>query len=198
MQQAKAEVRATVIRRRRALSADQRQADTNALLRHLPELATTTFTAPLTVCAYVPIGTEPGSPEILDALVDLGLRVLLPVTRADQPLHWGEYRAGTLVDAAYGLREPAAPTLAPEAISQAGLILVPALAVDRRGVRLGRGAGFYDRSLHLAAPGTRLVAVVRDDELVEQLPAEPHDVPMTHALTPGSGLVALRFARTTE
>jgi 5-formyltetrahydrofolate cyclo-ligase len=69
--------------------------------------------------------------------------------------------------------------------------LVPALAVDRAGVRLGRGAGFYDRALPLADPAARLIAVVRDDELVDALPAEPHDVPMTHALTPSSGLVTL-------
>ena len=120
------------------------------------------------------------------------------VYRSPLRCHRGEYHAGQLVTAAYGLREPAEPTLAPEAIAQAQLILVPALAVDRQGVRLGRGAGFYDRSLHLVAPGTRLVAVVHDDELVEQLPAEPHDVPMTHAFTPGSGLVALGFARAVE
>jgi 5-formyltetrahydrofolate cyclo-ligase len=58
-------------------------------------------------------------------------------------------------------------------------------------VRLGRGAGFYDRTLGLANRAARLIAVVRDDELVERLPAEPHDVRMTHALTPGHGLVAL-------
>src|SRR4029077_10013888 len=69
--------------------------------------------------------------------------------------------------------------------------LWPALAVDGAGVRLGRGAGFYDRSLPLAAPTARLVAVVRDDELVDRLPAEPHEVRMTHALTPNGGLVAL-------
>ena len=66
------------------------------------------------------------------------------------------------------------------------MILVPALAVDRSGVRLGRGGGYYDRSLPLRAPGARLIAVVRDDELVAELPGEPHDVRMTHALTPGT------------
>ena len=71
------------------------------------------------------------------------------------------------------------------------VVLVPALAVDRRGVRLGRGAGFYDRSLTLARPDTPLIAVVRDDELLDRLPAEPHDVRMTHALTPQKGLVDL-------
>ncbi len=69
------------------------------------------------------------------------------------------------------------------------MVFVPALAVDRAGVRLGRGAGFYDRSLPLADPAARLVAVVRDDELVDEIPAEPHDVRMTHALTPRQGLV---------
>ena len=74
-------------------------------------------------------------------------------------------------------------------------VFVPALAVDRAGVRLGRGAGFYDRSLPLADPAARLVAVVRDDELVDELPAEPHDVRMTHALTPGRGLVELALGQ---
>ena len=73
----------------------------------------------------------------------------------------------------------------------AAVVFVPALAVDRAGTRLGRGAGFYDRTLPLAGPAARLVAVVRDDELVDELPAEPHDVPMTHALTPRGGLVEL-------
>ncbi len=79
------------------------------------------------------------------------------------------------------------PTRSPDA----SVILVPALAVDRAGVRLGRGAGFYDRSLPLADAAARLIAVVRDDELVDRLPAEPHDVRMTHALTPRGGLVTL-------
>jgi 5-formyltetrahydrofolate cyclo-ligase len=81
--------------------------------------------------------------------------------------------------------------LAPEAIADAAVVCVPALAVDRSGVRLGRGAGFYDRSLHLASHSATLLAVVRDEELLEHLPREAHDVPMTHALTPGSGRVAL-------
>jgi 5-formyltetrahydrofolate cyclo-ligase len=58
-------------------------------------------------------------------------------------------------------------------------------------VRLGRGAGFYDRSLGLAASDARLITVVRDEELVSELPEDPHDVRMGWALTPGSGLVPL-------
>jgi 5-formyltetrahydrofolate cyclo-ligase len=123
--------------------------------------------------------------------------VLLPIAREDadgtpRPLQWARYRPGDLRAAPFGLREPPGPWLAAERIADASVILVPALAVDRYGVRLGRGAGFYDRTLPLADPAARLVAVVRDDEFLDDtLPREAHDVPMTHALTPGKGLVAI-------
>jgi 5-formyltetrahydrofolate cyclo-ligase len=94
-----------------------------------------------------------------------------------------------LQSAPFGLREPGGPWLAPGALATVRTIFVPALAVDRHGVRLGRGAGFYDRSLSFRDPAARMIAVVRDDELVDELPAEPHDVPMTNALTPRRGLV---------
>jgi 5-formyltetrahydrofolate cyclo-ligase len=188
----KTELRKTVLTSRRLISPEQRRAEADALREHLPALEC----AGQTVCAYVAVGSEPGSPALLDALVALGARVLLPVAREDeagvpQPLRWGEYRSGGLVDARFGLREPGPPWGDAETIADAAVILVPALAVDRAGVRLGRGAGFYDRSLRWADPAAKLIAVVRDDELVDELPGEEHDVPMTHALTPGRGLVTL-------
>ena len=188
----KTELRAEILLARRTLAPQLHDAEAHALCGHLPAF----IGGGETVCAYVPIGSEPGSDELIDSLLRRGVRVLLPVARDDGaglpvPLQWGEYRQGGLVQARFGLREPAEPWLAADTIAAATVVLVPALAVDRAGVRLGRGAGFYDRSLPLAAPTARLVAVVRDDELVDRLPAEPHDVRMTHALTPSGGLVAL-------
>ena len=153
-----------------------------------------------TVCAYVPVGAEPGSIEMLDVLLRRANRVLLPVARttADNSpvaLQWGEYRPGQLVAARFGLLEPAGPWLPATALAEASVVLVPTLAVDRTGVRLGRGRGFYDRTLVSRNPHARLVAVIRDEELLDELPHEPHDVPMTHALTPGRGLVELGTAR---
>jgi 5-formyltetrahydrofolate cyclo-ligase len=66
-------------------------------------------------------------------------------------------------------------------------VVVPALAVDRRGVRLGRGGGSYDRALTRAAGLT--VALLYDGETVEELPAEEHDVPVKAVVTPSGGLV---------
>ena len=192
MQETKAELRAGILAARRALTAEVHTAEADALRKGLPALARPGDT----VCAYVPVGSEPGSTAMLDALVSAGAIVLLPIAREDAagtplPLRWGEYRDGGLVAARYGLLEPAPPWQPPEAIGAAALVVVPALAVDRSGTRLGRGAGFYDRSLPMADRRARLVAMVRDDEVLDALPGEPHDVPMTHALTPGRGLIAL-------
>ena len=76
-------------------------------------------------------------------------------------------------------------------LAEASVVFVPAVAVDRAGVRLGRGRGFYDRTLVHRDPRARLIAVIRDEELLDELPHQPHDVPMTHALTPGRGLIEL-------
>jgi 5-formyltetrahydrofolate cyclo-ligase len=188
----KTQWRADILRARRAAPARLHDAEAHALREHLPAF----IGAGETVCAYVPVGSEPGSAELIDSLLERKVRVLLPVARHNAadvpvPLLWGEYQAGGLVQARFGLQEPVEPWLPAEAIGEASVVLVPALAVDRAGVRLGRGAGFYDRSLPLAAPTARLVAVVRDEELVDRLPADAHDVRMTDALTPNTGLVAL-------
>ncbi|MDV7196829.1 5-formyltetrahydrofolate cyclo-ligase [Rhodococcus kroppenstedtii] len=141
------------------------------------------------LAAYVPIGREPGSTAMLDAAMRTGVAVLLPIAGDPGPMSWARYTGpNSLVPARHGLLEPSGPILPPAAIGDAAVILVPALAVDRRGGRLGRGAGFYDRTLHLAAPDAWLVGVVYDDDLVDRLPTEDHDVRMTHVLTPGGGL----------
>ncbi len=195
----KEDLRAQSLAARRGLSDAVRRAEAELLRGHLAEAVG----AARVVAAYVPVGTEPGKPEMLDTLLHLCETVLLPVTGTGpggepRPLRWGRYQPGRLAEGRFGLREPAGPSLPAAALARAQVVLVPALAVDRRGGRLGRGGGFYDRSLPLCAPGTRLVAVVRDGEFVDELPCDPHDVPMTHALTPAAGLHALRECSTPD
>jgi 5-formyltetrahydrofolate cyclo-ligase len=192
----KTALRDRLLAARAAVADAVRSAEADMLSDHLVRAVS----SGTTVCAYVPVGTEPGSIQMLDALLDRAGRVLLPVARtgadgAPVPLRWGEYRPGGLVSGRWGLLEPPEPWLPGSALAEAALVIVPALAVDRRGVRLGRGRGFYDRSLRGRDPHARLVAVVRDNEFVDELPAEPHDVPMTHVLTPRRGLVAVFSGR---
>ena len=187
----KATWRTNIVAARRAVTPEQRATEAEALRDHLLSVAQPgRRCAPTCPSARSPATWTSWTPWLAPACACC---FPLPAKTAGspQPLPWGEYRVGGLVAAPFGLREPAPPWLPAEAIAAAAMVVVPALAVDRSGARLGRGAGFYDRSLPLADPAARLVAVVRDDELVDELPHEDHDVPMTHALTPGRGLVAL-------
>jgi 5-formyltetrahydrofolate cyclo-ligase len=192
----KAALREQLLLARRHVADEVRADEARMLSDHLERVVN----SDCTVCAYVPVDTEPGSTEMLDVLLRRKGRVLLPVARTDTddtplPLRWGKYPPdglGGLVRGRWGLLEPPEPWLPESAVAEAALVLVPTLAVDLRGVRLGRGRGFYDRSLPASDPRAWLIAVVRDDELVDELPADPHDISMTHALTPRGGLSALR------
>ncbi|MCJ0905363.1 5-formyltetrahydrofolate cyclo-ligase [Rhodococcus sp. ARC_M6] len=184
----KAQWRQSVLTERANVSEHIRREESAALARH----AMAAITPDTTVCAYVPTRTEPGSTALLDALASLADRVLLPITGEPGPLSWVQYTGvDALRPASFGLREPVGQVLPPATVALAHTVFVPALAVDLRGTRLGRGAGYYDRTLGLFSPTTRLVAIVRDSELVEHLPADPHDIPMGWALTPGAGLTRL-------
>jgi len=185
-------IRAERVDARQSLGEDERGADTDAIIGHLLHI----LNRDEAIAGYAPSASEPGFPGLVTALIGICGTVLLPIARASAdgaplPLQWAQYRGGALVGAPFGLFEPPPPWLPPSALGSVRTVLVPALAVDRHGVRLGRGAGFYDRSLAFRDPAARLIAVVRDEELVDKLPAEAHDVAMTHALTPGGGLISL-------
>lgn len=182
--------RRTVLEQRRATPGGSGPAEVAGLraglLRWLDQHTNTT------ICGYVPIHGEPGSLELWDAVRATGCRILLPIVVGAAALDWAEYTgAAGLRPARFGLMEPAGPPLGQAAIADAGAVLVPALAVDHRGVRLGRGGGHYDRSLPLVSGLTDLIGVVRDTELVTELPFEEHDVRMTGVLTPSRGVVRL-------
>jgi 5-formyltetrahydrofolate cyclo-ligase len=160
----------------------------------LPELAQAG-----TVAAYVSVGSEPGTLALLDALLARGVRVLLPVLMADNDLDWGAYAgADSLVLVRHGgkmaLLEPAGERLGPEAVRDADAVLLPGLAVDARGMRLGRGGGSYDRvlaRLERSGADPALVVLLYDTEVVERVPEEEHDRPV-HAVVTPSGVRRFR------
>lgn len=144
------------------------------------------------LAAYVPAAIEPGFGVLPAAYGRLGVPVLLPVVPDHgRDLDWG-LSTGELRPGRYGLLEPVGPRSGRAGIQAADAVVVPALAVDRSGVRLGRGGGYYDRALLHARPDAVLVTVLFDDERVEDLPREPHDQPVTAVVTPAGGWQDLR------
>ena len=152
------------------------------------------------VAAYVSTGSEPPTRPLIDALHAAGVRVLLPVLCTDGDLDWAAYEGPDALRPSAvrsRLEEPAGRALGRGSVADAGVVLVPALAVDRSGRRLGRGGGSYDRALLRAGAEARLVAVLHDGEVLDDVPAEPHDVPVDAVLLPG-GYAALNRSASRE
>ncbi|MCL9794730.1 5-formyltetrahydrofolate cyclo-ligase [Frankia sp. AgKG'84/4] len=183
----KRRLRARLLAQRRALGASRRtswprpgSATLATRILRLPEVA-----GAQCVAAYVGLPEEPDLGDLLARLVAHGTRVLLPTLRCDLDL---DFRAhvGTLVPGALGTREP--PAAAPAGdLAEAGAVIVPALAVDRAGRRLGRGGGSYDRALARAV-GATVIAVIYDQELLDLVPSEPHDRSVDIIVTPSRTL----------
>ncbi|XVQ10191.1 5-formyltetrahydrofolate cyclo-ligase [Spirillospora sp. CA-255316] len=184
-------LRAELLAARAAMEPEARAAAARSLrdaLLGVPELEMAG-----TVAAYVSIGTEPDTRGLLFALWKRGTYVLLPRLLPDGDLDWASYEGpDSLAPGQRGLLEPTEPARGPDAVASADVVLAPALAVDRAGVRLGRGGGSYDRALARVGPAILTVGLVYDGELVDRLPAEPHDRHVRAAVTPSEGLV--RFA----
>jgi 5-formyltetrahydrofolate cyclo-ligase len=190
IQQQKAALRARVLAARARLSADERGA-AGRLIRDavlsLPEVERAG-----TVAAYYSVGTEPDTRGLVYALWKRGAYVLLPLLRPDGDLDWASYEGpDSLVAGPRGLREPGEPARGVGAVASADAVLVPALAVDRAGHRLGRGGGSFDRALARVGPLVPVIALLYDGELVDRVPAAPHDAPVRAVACPRSGVTPL-------
>jgi 5-formyltetrahydrofolate cyclo-ligase len=142
-----------------------------------------------TVAAFLPTKSEPPIDGFLEAAHAAGLTVITPAARPDHMMQWSRFEPHLpQTMGAWGVPELVSPADddvdAGYQLSKADLILVPAAAVDVQGTRLGWGQGFYDRALAGLAESVATYAVVFDDEVIDHLPREPHDQPVTGAVTP--------------
>jgi 5-formyltetrahydrofolate cyclo-ligase len=185
---AKAALRGTVLAARRSLSAELRQLAAVRVQAELLDLVRAT--RPAVIAGYLPLLSEPGGRDLPEVLAGHG-QLLLPVLQPDLDLDWAYFTGTDTLSTGGWLREPTGSRLGLAAIGRADLIVVPAVAVDRAGVRLGRGGGSYDRALARARPDALMVALLYDGELVDELPAEPHDARVDAAILPTAGLTRL-------
>jgi 5-formyltetrahydrofolate cyclo-ligase len=143
------------------------------------------------VVLFASLPGEPDTGPIFAAARAAGRLCLLPRMLQDVDLEFvlvDDF--GALVAGRYGVREPASAA-PPQEVAGGSLVLVPRLAFDHDGGRLGRGAGYYDRALariRSRAGGSRIVGVAFDVQLVDRVPMDSHDVRIDGVVTE-SGLV---------
>lgn len=205
----KRQLRRDAIARRKTVTRQERDAAAAALAEHIvPLLDLVGVQAgksgvmsaphgrghrPPTVAAYVSMGSEIPMRPLLSLLLDRGLRVLVPRLGSGLDVGWAllpdmaSLHGVTCEGTGMAQRpdEPDTQTLGPAALGDADLIIVPALAVDTHGVRLGRGGGWYDRALTYRRGGVPVVAVCWPWEcMADDLPRQSHDIPVDWVVTP--------------
>lgn len=135
------------------------------------------------IAAYNPLPSEPGPADFAAQLAAVTREVFLPISLDGGILAWAAAGAGTSEAGALGVSEPSGARYTSNVLRSCGLVVAPALAVDRRGMRLGKGKGYYDRALEdLDVP---IAAVIYDEEVVDAVPHDAHDRAVDLIITPG-------------
>lgn len=176
-------MRAEIRERRQLLSDAQRDATSAGIAAQLDALVEA-YDAKSVSC-YLSTPTEPGTREFVNAALDRGIRVLLPVTRADGLLDWAVATPeGGVVEGLLGVPEPDGELLGPMAVDEVDVMIIPAAAIGTDGTRLGWGRGYFDKTIGSTEKCPPVYAVVYDTELVDDVPSEAHDQPVTGVVTP--------------
>jgi 5-formyltetrahydrofolate cyclo-ligase len=180
-------LRAELRERRRIATSTVRQRADAALTQHLIELARSLGAK--SIATYLSLPDEPSTRGLLAWSRMSGVRVLLPVSRPDGLLDWVPFEGEEETQDAFGMPAPTGDVVGPIAVNEVELMLVPAAAVDKGGMRLGWGRGFFDRTLGSMQTRPPVYAVIFDDELVDSVPSERHDQRVDGVVTP-SGITA--------
>ena len=175
-------LRAEFRERRRNLTAAERAQSQTGLTAGLITLLTELNAR--SCSAYLPTTDEPDICGFLDWARQRDVRVLVPRSRDDGLLDWGELSDSALEQGKFGIAEPTGERLSPLAVNDVDVMIVPASSVDRRGMRLGWGRGYFDRTLGSMAVRPPVYAVIYDHEFVDELPSDAHDQAVDGVITP--------------
>jgi 5-formyltetrahydrofolate cyclo-ligase len=180
---AKRALRAELRERRQLLSQAARDAAAEGIRVQLDELVEQVGAR--SISCFLSIPTEPGTRDFVAGAVARGIRVLLPITRVDGLLDWAVATAdGDIAEGMFGLPEPVGEVLGPIAVNDVDLLVIPAAAVDRSGMRLGWGRGYFDKTIGSMERCPPVYAVVYDSEVLDEVPSDRLDQPVTGVVTP--------------
>lgn len=180
---AKRQLRGEIRSRRRAMTPEQRETASAALTAQLIQLVRDTGAHSLS--CYLAMPSEPDTAPFLAWAAEHDIDALLPKSLTGHRLGWIRPDGSGTTVGAHGISEPNGALLPGTAVAEVDLMLIPASAVDARGIRMGWGLGYYDRCLAALETPPPVYAVVFDEELLDEVPALPHDSPVTGAVTPG-------------
>lgn len=188
VEHAKRALRAELRERRGLLSEAQRESAAVAIGERLDALIDELGAR--SISCFLSTMNEPGTREFVTRAVRRGIRVLLPITRSDGLLDWAVADDGDeTAEGLHGLPEPTGEVLGPIAVNDVDLMLVPAAAVDRTGMRMGWGRGYFDKTIGSMEKCPPVYAVIYDSEILDSLPREVHDQPVNGVVTPSQTLI---------
>lgn len=183
-------LRRQLIAARKLISDSTRNEGARLIRDHVLEMAEVATAG--TVAAYYSTGTEPDTHGLIFALWKRGSYVVLPVLLPDGDLDWASYEGpDSLAPGPHGLLQPVEPVRGAGTVARADIVLVPALAVDVFGHRLGRGGGSYDRALARVGAQVPKIALLYDSELLPSVPVVAHDQLVSAVARPGHGITRL-------
>ncbi|MET0298022.1 MAG: 5-formyltetrahydrofolate cyclo-ligase [Microbacterium sp.] len=180
---AKRALRAELRERRQILSDGARETAAAGITAQLDDLVDRLGVRSMS--CFLSTTTEPGTREFVDAAVARGIRVLLPITRADGLLDWAVATPDAdITEGLFGVPEPVGEVLGPIAVNDVDLLVIPAAAVSEDGMRLGWGRGYFDKTIGSMERCPPVYAVVFDSELLDEVPFDELDQPVTGVVTP--------------
>ncbi len=178
---------------KRALRAELRERRQN-LSQHEREIATTGLTSNLeaitlkasarSISCFLSTPMEPNTRPFINWAEAQGIRVLFPISRDDGLLDWTVGEESVETEGPHGMPEAVGELLGPIAINDVDLIIVPAASVDKTGMRMGWGRGYFDKTLGSMENCPPVYAVIFDSEYVDEVPRELHDQPVNGVVTP--------------
>ena len=185
---AKRALRAELRERRQLLTPQAREVAAAGITEQLDALIDTHGAT--SISCFLSTTTEPGTRDFVAGAVARGIRVLLPVTRTDGLLDWSVATPDLdIAEGMFGLPEPVGELLGPIAVNDVDLLVIPAAAVDRTGMRLGWGRGYFDKTIGSMERCPPVYAVVFDSEVLDEVPSDLHDQPVSGVVTPTQTIV---------
>ena len=179
---AKAKLRAEVRLRRRTRLVEEQGPAAAGLTEQL--IALVRHRAPALVGCYLSGGDEPNTRPFLGWATANGVDVLVPVSRRDGLLDWVPATGGPEQAGLFGISEMVGEVVPASEFQRVDLLLVPAAAVDRSGMRMGWDRGYFDRALASLEEPPAVFAVIYDEEFLDAVPRESHDRPVDGVVTP--------------